>query len=170
MKPLIIDDVENPFYFITEDGDVYNKEGKLLTKHSTDGYYRVKLSRGCKRGMYRVNRLVAMTFIPNPNNYPIVHHIDGDRLNNKVSNLEWVDNSNNQIERFKIYPGTKCKPVFQLDLEGNIIHEFESPIHAEDATGIARQNISKVCRGKRKTAGGYKWRYVPSVETIEQGL
>lgn len=168
---LIINGEINPYYYITSDGEVYNSEGHKMTKFMThDGYNRVKLSKGCKRGMYRVCRLVAMTFLDNPNNYPMVNHKNEIRDDDRVENLEWCNNSLNQLQRFKTKVGTKCRPVKMIDLEtGEVIKEFISAIYAEKETGIARQNIYHVCRGHRNTAGGYKWEYsVPSVETIEK--
>lgn len=164
MKNIILNGVENPYYYITRDGEVYNKEGKQLTLFKmNNGYLRVKLSRGCKRGMYTVHRLVAMTYIPNLNNLPIINHKDSNRSNNHVSNLEWCNNSYNQIQRFKNNPLNGCeKSIEQLDFDGNIIACYPSMKVAGYTTGIARQNISKVCRGLRNHAGGYFWRYTES--------
>ena len=113
--------------------------------------------------MYTVHRLVAMTYIPNLNNLPIINHKDSNRSNNHVSNLEWCNNSYNQIQRFKNNPLNGCeKSIEQLDFDGNIIACYPSMKVAGYTTGIARQNISKVCRGLRNHAGGYFWRYTES--------
>ena len=164
MKNIILNGVENPYYYITRNGEVYNKEGKQLTLFKmNNGYLRVKLSRGCKRGMYLVHRLVAMTYIPNIDNFPIINHKDSNRSNNHVSNLEWCNNSHNQIQRFKNNHLNGCeKSIEQLDFDGNIIACYPSMKVAGYTTGIARQNISKVCRGLRNHAGGYFWRYTES--------
>lgn len=143
-------------YYVDELGNVYNSNGYKMKQQLTfDGYYRITLY----GKSYRVNRIVAETFIPNENRFPIVHHINNNRKDNSVINLEWCDNSNNQLQRFKTQKGTKCKKVVQM-INSMVVATFDSPIFAEKETGICRQNIAKVCRGERKTAGGYVWKYV----------
>jgi hypothetical protein len=77
------------------------KERILKPKTSKYGYLEVSLHKEGKLSTKRVNRLVAIAFITNVNNYPQVNHIDGDKLNNKIDNLEWVSNSMNQIHAHK---------------------------------------------------------------------
>lgn len=97
--------LNNPGYFITIDGLVYsNKRGyiKLLTRHKNHkGYLRITLY----KKTIPIHRLVAITFIPNPNGFPQVNHIDGNKLNNNVSNLEWCTNEHNISEgkRLKLF-------------------------------------------------------------------
>lgn len=67
-----------------------------------NGYERVILSKNCKTKLYRVNRLVAQAFIPNNNNYPIINHIDGNKRNNIVDNLEWCSYSHNNREAYRL--------------------------------------------------------------------
>lgn len=164
MKNIVVDGKEIEFYLADENGNIYNKEGKLMKQHLTrNGYLRVKLSRGLDRKMYLVHRIIAETFIPNPSNYPIVNHLDSVRDNNKVSNLEWTDNSHNQKQRYDKngYVGTKRKKVAQIDSKtGEVIKIWEYIELAEKELGICSQNIGKVASGKRKSAGGYKWLYV----------
>lgn len=70
--------------------DYRTVKGQLLSPAKTrDGYLKVSLSKNHKRYYFKVHRLVAITFIPNPNNYPCVNHIDENKLNNKIDNLEW---------------------------------------------------------------------------------
>lgn len=160
MRNLVINGVENDYYLVSEDGKVFNRDGRLLKAHLTNnGYYRVKLSCNCKRGMYLVHRLVAEAYLLNPHNYPIVNHKNNDRGDNRAVNLEWCDNSHNQKQRFKTARGTKCKPVLQYSMNGEFIKEWETPRDAFLTLGIQAQNIAKVCRGERKSSGGYIWRY-----------
>ena len=159
-KTLIYEGKTIPHYLVDPSGKIYTAEGHELTQfQSNTGYMRVKLSKGVNRGMYSVHRLVAMTFIENPNNYPVVHHKDTNRGNNSVDNLEWCNNSYNQKERFKDCVGTKAKPVIQLTLSGDFIREWSTPKEVFRELGIQSQNISKVCKGRRNHAGGFKWRY-----------
>lgn len=106
-----------------------------------------------------IGRLVAKTFIPNPDNKPECDHINTVRDDNRVWNLHWVshdENMNNPItvERRK---ERMYVPVLQYDLQGNFIKEFPAVKIAEDELGIT--GISNCCQGKLKTAGGFVWRY-----------
>ena len=83
-------------YIICTDGTVHNKKGHNISRWKDNvGYLQVKLSKEGKWYYKRVHRLVAEAFIPNPHNLKQVNHIDGDKTNNEVSNLEWIDNKNN---------------------------------------------------------------------------
>lgn len=162
MKHLILNGEVNENYYLDKDGNVYTATREKMKQHETNtGYLRVKLSKGCKRGLYLVHRLVAETFISNEQDLPVVNHKNSIRNDNRVSNLEWCDNSHNQKQRFQNgHKGTKRKRVMQIELETlKVLNVFDSPIDAEKETGIARQNISKVCRNLRNHAGGFCWKY-----------
>lgn len=79
-------------YEISTLGRVVRAKDKYLMKFTidSDGYFSVGLTKGHKQSWFRVNRLVAQTYLPNPYNLPIVHHKDNNKQNNSVSNLEWV--------------------------------------------------------------------------------
>lgn len=110
--------------------------------------------------LFRVSRLVAMAFIPNPENKPQVNHKDGNKLNNNVDNLEWVTQIENQYHAWgNGLNKNKPKAVNQYDLNNNFIREWESAREIERQTKIQRSNIACCCRGTRKTAGGYIWRF-----------
>lgn len=127
---------------------------RMLKFDYSDGYKVVKL---CKQGekAYKVHRLVAEAFIPNPNNLPIINHKDETRTNNCVDNLEWCDNFYN-CNYGTINDRRKKKRVLQI--EKNIT--YSSLLEAEKQTGIQNGNISKVCNGVCDTAGGYHWQFV----------
>ena len=91
---------------------------------------------------------MAEAFIPNPDNLPMVNHKDEDRLNNKVENLEWCDNTYNSQ-----YPNNLSVYCFDLD------KYFRSASEAAVHTGICRTSILKVCRGQLHQAGGMLWCY-----------
>ena len=131
--------------------------GKLLKAgKSKAGYLTVSLRGSTKT----IHRLVAETFIPNPLNLPCVNHKDGNKLNNHVSNLEWVSYGENNSHAIRI--GLKksinqAKGVIQLDMNGNEVARFHS---SEHAVGFSSGNICHVCNGKRKSHGGFKWKYI----------
>lgn len=126
------------------------------------GYMIVTLCDGKgKRQNKRVHRLLMETFIPNPNNYPHINHIDGNKLNNSLDNLEWCSvkhNTQHAIQLGLMKP-TGEKEIQQFTLDGLLVNEYKSIHEAGRQTGIAWQNISKVCRNERKHAGGYYWQY-----------
>lgn len=128
-----------------------------------NGYCRIGLQKNNKRKSYQVHRLVALTFIPNLENKRTVNHIDGNKLNNNVNNLEWATDSENlkhayDNHLFKTIPGWKNrKKIYQYDLQDNLIKEWESITIAENETGIT--NISRCCLSNYRTAGNFKWKY-----------
>ena len=102
MKTLIINN-EKTQYEVNQKGQIYNtKTKKFLKGHiSNTGYISVRLTiNGIKKG-FSLHRLIAETFIPNPNNLPIVNHIDGNKTNNNVSNLEWTTYSQNVVHAYE---------------------------------------------------------------------
>ena len=108
-----------------------------------------------------IHRLVAEAFIPNPYNLPCVNHKDENKENNRVENLEWCDyvynaNYGTGIERSKEKRFGDRFVVINLDT-GEV---YQTPKDASHATGIHNDSISRVCKGKSKTAGGYRWRYL----------
>ena len=146
-------------YKVNRNGDVINcKTGKLLKKSDHgEGYMVVTLinNRKCKTTL--VHRIVAETFLDNPEKLPCVNHKDENKSNNSVENLEWCtykyNNRYNEIN--KRIAEKKKKRIVQMDLEGNILREWESIQEAKEVANTT--NISLCCCGKRKTAGGFRW-------------
>ena len=116
------------------------------------GYYRVSLNINGKRETYPIHRLVAEAFLENTNNLKTVNHIDKNKLNNNIENLEYMSIGDNVRHSLN-------KPVIKFDETGNVLEEYPSINEAGRQTKIYYQNIYKCCKGKRKTAGGYEWRY-----------
>ena len=146
------------------------KEWHIL-KYNTKNqkhYCHIGLCKNGKSKTISLHRLIATTFIPNPNNLPQVNHKDGNKENNNVNNLEWVTNQENMIHSYKtglrensikeLVERNKRK-INQYDLDGNFIKQWDSIKEAQDNLKIPNQNIVKVCQGKRHTAGGYIWQY-----------
>ena len=158
-------------YKVSEDGVIYtfsNRNGKynypLRQNLDKDGYAYVKLFKNGKYHNARVNRVVAKAFIPNPQNKPIVNHIDFNRANNNVCNLEWTTAKENSQHSSKAGRyDSKCKrKVVSIDKNGNE-KTYLSISQAEKETGTPTSNIVKVCRGLRPLANGFKWVYADEV-------
>lgn len=129
-------------------------------------YARVRLYKNMKSRDWMVHRLVAMAFVPNPDNKPQVNHIDGNKLNNKADNLEWctqAENNRHAIDTGLQNPlvmlnGTK-KKVLQISInDGKTVKEWDSLSDAARGLGLQVSNISHCCKGRIKSTGGYKWR------------
>lgn len=134
-------------------------KGKLLSLFDDkDGYKLVNLYNNKKIKQFRVHILVANAFIPNPNELPQVNHIDGDKSNNFVDNLEWCDclyNIHHALSK-GLFRKTS---VNQYDLDGNFIKKWDRIIQVERELNIFHSRIIEVCKGTRNQIGGYKWRY-----------
>ena len=134
----------------------YNHTGieKILKpRKNTWGYLQVILCKDGNRKQTNIHRLVATTFIPNPNNLETVNHKDEVKTNNVVINLEWMSQKDNNIY-------SKARKVQMFDKKtGELLATFPYINEAERVTGIDDGHISECCKGKRKSAGGYIWRY-----------
>lgn len=159
--------------------DGIRKEHSLKTLMNNNGYLTVNLSKQNKQKRMLVHRVVAEAFIENPNNKQEVNHIDGNKENNNVKNLEWVDRSENlkhafrqglrtyteaqriaSVKNLKRATETIIKAVLMIDEKNNKSIAFKSIAEAERITGIKNCNICECCKGHRQTAGGYKWKYI----------
>lgn len=127
-----------------------NRKEKILKQRKTrDGYLYVILCKDGKVKYFRVHRLVATAFVPNPLNFPQVNHKDENKENNCVWNLEWCTPQYN----VEYSQGKKI-----LCVETNTV--YTSSMEAERQTGIDHRNIIKCCQGKYKSAGKLHWKYV----------
>lgn len=129
-----------------------------MSPHFVGGYIQYLLHKDNKGKEFKAHRLVAEAFLPNPENKREVNHIDGDKHNNCVDNLEWATTSENQRHAFYVL-GKGLRAVKQLDKDDNLIKIWRSIKEAGESLGIQRSDINKVCLKERGTAGGYKWRY-----------
>jgi uncharacterized protein with PIN domain len=146
-------------YWVSNLGRFKNSSGIILvnSKPTVSGY----ISVGIDNVTYRLHRIVALTFIENPENKEQVNHIDGIKTNNAVSNLEWVTNQENQIHKFKTGLGNNyTRKIGQYDLENNLIKEFSSIVGAAKELNIGKSNIGGVCKNRYKQSAGFIFKYL----------
>lgn len=165
-EKIIINNKESN-YSVSDSGEIRNDVRNAILKQSIQyGYKRVSLVMDGKYYSFQVHRLVGLYFIPNPNNYPIINHIDHNRQNNKVSNLEWCSYSYNTREAYKHKKFTVKKPVNQYNLKGELIWTYESITDAANQTGTLFEKIVEVCERKRITTNQYQWRYYDDEQDV----
>jgi hypothetical protein len=168
-------------YSITPDGDVYTyKFGKI--KKITPGigkdlsraqYCNISLSLNGTSKTVRIHRIVAETFIPNPDNKPCVNHINGIKTDNRVENLEWVNVKENAIHARDVL-GIKRKqqnplnrqkgfysrkPILKLSLDGNLICEYRSITSAARENNIKGIQIIRAINGRGPLSRLFIWKY-----------
>jgi hypothetical protein len=156
---------------ISSHGRFKSTKTQTIYKQSLDykGVARVRVLYKGKKITFNLNRLVALSFIPNTENKPQVIHIDGVKTNNHFTNLMWATNSETQhhmreIGVIKPPPqggnNSMSRKVKQYDIPSlKLVKTWDCINDVERVLGIPRQNIIKTCKRKRITAGNFIWRY-----------
>lgn len=147
-------------YDVSDDGEVYSYTTDRILKHAIKrtGYHQVTLVRDGKMFYSSVHRLVAEAFIPNPEKKRTVNHIDGNKDNNSVSNLEWNTHKENILHC--IYTlGERKVPVNQFTKDGILVKTWSSIIEASLGTGIKAQHIWRNAKNIRPSTGGFVFKY-----------
>lgn len=161
----------NGEYKISNYGKVMTvKTGRILAPSIDErGYERVGLFKTDRSRRYKVHRLVAITYIPNPGNKEQVNHKDGNKRNNSVDNLEWVTNEENMHhsrvnglhDGHKKFCESRKKRIIATHIESGKETVFDSILAAKKALGT--NHIQEVLRGLRYEAKGYTFRYAKEV-------
>lgn len=158
-------------------------ETKILIKLQSNsrGYYCNRLydDKSKARG-HTIHRLVATAFIPNPDNLPCINHLDGDKKNNMVDNLEWCSYSRNNQHAYDL--GLKkasntekfginskwSKPIIQLTKDGVYVREYDSLATLEKKTGFWKSYVCRCANFQKHcvTANGYRWIYKDDFEEL----
>lgn len=158
---------------------VHKRDGKIIRPNlKANGYLQVGLRKHSERKWFGLHRLVAIHFIENPYNKPQVNHIDGNKQNNTVNNLEWVTGKENQTHAKKLglrdnmpkggtHPfygkfgadSRSAKPVIRRDPKTGETKLYKAKILAKE-DGFDVTSISKCCHGKLNTHKGYEWYFV----------
>jgi hypothetical protein len=150
-----------PNYEVSTKGNIRNiKTLNILKSSLRNGYPSVSLSKEGKAKTVNIHRIVASVFLGEKD--LIINHKDGDKTNNSLENLEWVSYKDNAIHALE-NKLTKTHPnkVGQYTLKDQeLIKEYSSIIEASKETGISDKHIGSVCRGNRKSTGGYVWKYI----------
>lgn len=145
-------------------------KGGILVPHTLNNRYKYNdLSKDGKEKRYLIHRLVALTFIPNPEGKSDVNHKDGNPANNNVDNLEWMTRAENNLHAFRVLHREPVKSMFGR--KGKLHHcskpiicintnqQFECITTAAKQLGLNRSNISKVLKGTYTHVGGFKFEY-----------
>lgn len=159
-------------YEVSEEGIIRNYTTKQTLKGNLkkEGYLEYNLYDTEGKGIYLLgHRIVANAFLPLKENANQVNHIDGDKTNNNVNNLEWVTRSENNLHAWEnnLNHAHVLRAVNQYDLHGNFIKQYESVTDANRATGASK--IREVANGNRKSSGGYIWSWVEDFIPEDRG-
>ena len=150
-------------------GKSNNSKVKILKPSKNKyGYLKVGLFINGIRKELLIHRLVAQAFIPNTENLPEINHIDENKENNCVDNLEWCTTKYNcnygtRTERSRI---KRLKPILQFTKIGEFVRKWDSAMQVERELGFYQTNITRCCKGKLKSTHNYKWGYAKDYERI----
>ena len=150
----------NELYEVSELGNIRMRETKVNKsfKLNKDGYENVYLVESGKRKERLVHRIVAITFIDNPQCKPEVNHIDGNKQNNSLKNLEWVTGAENELHAMQNGLITPRKPVVGTHKKTNDCLWFESMNEAARKTNEHRAGISATIHGRQHGTQNYNWK------------
>lgn len=153
-------------YEVSTQGRVRNKKtGRILNPQASSGsgykQVNIKVDSTKKFEKRYIHRLVAQSFLENPENKKEVNHIDGNKLNNMLSNLEWVSTSENQKKRHQLEnTRTSNRAIGRFSLEGELLEAYNSIIEAAHCMNVKRGAIDNALAKRTKTSCGYIWNFL----------
>ncbi len=155
---------KDDLYLISSKGRVYTRKHNCIMslRQPTDGYVVAKIN--CK--VTYVHKLVAVTFLSNPHNLPQVNHIDGNKMNNCIDNLEWISQSDNIRHAYRIGLNQHCHLIKQYSSEGQFLKEYKTVGDAATDMNVHRTFIQKACINK-SFVKGFIFRYGSDDELSE---
>lgn len=167
-KKFYFEGVETDYSVSTEGVVRKDTTDYILSQSSQQDYKFVTLLIAGKQKRMRVHRMVAETFLDNPEKKPYVNHINGNRGDNNVENLEWVTPSENTQHAVEtgLFVSGRARPVIQYNLDGMQMATFESASEAARQTGGSQSKITMCCRRQRQTANDYQWRYYDDIQDV----
>lgn len=144
-------------YEVSDCGNV--RRGKRILKpiETPSGYLSVHLCENGRKKKKRISRLVAIAFLDNPKGYPAVNHKDENKKNNRADNLEWCDH------KYNANYGTRNERISRKVRNIDTGQIFASTCAAAESVHRPPTSITRCCRGRRKTCGGYHWEYMTGV-------
>ena len=156
-----ISDCGRVFRISAGQGCTVGKE--IIAAKNSEGYMVCSLCKNGKPKSYKIHRLVALAFLDNPQDYTEINHIDGNKKNNNISNLEWASSSMNNAHahRIGLNGGSSAFPkraIVGIDIITGHTIQFLS-IGEARRHGFHDSTISACCKGKRKQHAGYRWKY-----------
>ena len=165
---------ENNRYLVGSDGHIYDTEydnRKICEWIDNTGYYQCNIYNHDGKKYRRVHTLVAKTYVPNPNNLPQVDHIDGNKLNNVPSNLEYVSNAENTKRGYdnNVYSHNRRSYPIKFYRNGEYISTYKSIRALSDHTGFNRKTLSAIInKGKKNNYKNCGFEYAPEGQlTVE---
>lgn len=162
MREVTITNFEN--YTINDNGDIFNKKGKRICQWIDNvGYYQVKLFKDNKWYYKRVHRLVAQHFVDNPNDFPQVNHIDGNKRNNKAINLEYISNKENTQHGYDngLYHSKRRSIKIEVYSKNNeYISTYKSIRETANRLGINRKTLSRILFDNKTNNYNYNFKVI----------
>ena len=148
-------------FYVDENYNIYNAKGHKLSPYiGTDGYVHIARSEHKTKYRYRVHTIIANIFVPNPNGFKYVNHIDGNKLNNNPENLEWCTNAQNVYHGWHSGNRThKNKTKVSVYLDDKLINTYSSIRQLSTNLHLDRHKVARILKGELKNCYKYKFVY-----------
>lgn len=148
-------------FYVDEQCNIYNAKGHKLSPYiGVDGYVHITRSENNKKYRYRVHTIIANVFVPNPNGFKYVNHIDSNKLNNSPENLEWCTNSQNVYHGWHSGNRThKNRTKVSVYLNGKLINTYLSIRQLSIDLQLDRHKVARILKGESNNCYKYKFAY-----------